>query len=267
MVNELIRVDDPTSYPNSLLTTIENSKQFFMSVFSETFKCSKTYYENTCDFYNKLLNEHATILKDICKRIIDLEGSCFVEGFHLSRVFDINAYLKDGIQLLSVDSYCKRMDNVFRKFGFNDLERNNLIRILKEYPQSGGTGRVGRISLFYPASNYVLWEHERDGLVYYYAETVGGEYAKMAFSNDPNNASVLNQLQSQGEQVITKFRFQLNALYSGITEIPREFSISQLIHAYIYSQLYRKLPADFVFIAQIDKDVFPEDIISTTIID
>lgn len=175
---------------------------------------------------------------------------------------DRDVYLKKGIEVLNPDSYCARMAVVFQKLGLDEIKKNIFVGKLKEYLQNSGEGRIGRISLFYPASNYIFERHGCEGYVRLYAETIGGEVAKQAFS-DGTCREMLELLQSAGEAVITRFRFQLKDLYFGTSEFPREFSIAELVYTYLFNKEKGELPEDYLFLAQIKGRVPHENVIST----
>jgi hypothetical protein len=194
-------------------------------------------------------------------------GEYWVEGFHLSRVLNANTYRESGVEILSIESYLDRMDKVFELLGYTEKYRKQLYDIFIKFNQTSGSGRIGRLSLFYPDSDYALYKHDREGLVDYYAETVGGEYAKMALWDNTSARIVLEKLQSCGDKVITKVRYQLKSLFSKTTEISKEKVLSQIVYASLFADVFKSLPNDFIIISQIEKSIPADKVIYTRAIE
>ena len=89
----------------------------------------------------------------------------------------------------------------------------------------------------------------------------------MALWDNISARIVLEKLQSCGDKVITKVRYQLKSLFSQTTEIPKEKVLSQIVYASLYANVFKSLPNDFIIISQIEKSIPADKVIYTQAIE
>lgn len=248
MKDKIIDLEDLKTFPSELVNLINVKRKLFLKYFRAVIE-SGDIEESFIDSFG----EDETI---ILSQVNDILKGYNIIGYHISRICD-DTISQKGVKKLSDDYYLDYMRSVFIcKLGYSEQDTQKCIQLLENNLNLKNGQDRKCLSLFFPASRFLLYEKD-GGYLDLYGDCVGGEIAKITFSNFK---TVRRDLCGIGSAHIIKFIFPYDELTID-TEYPKNFVQKEILYFLSCLIFDDKLPYNALLLAQVDCDIQKENIL------
>ena len=243
---------------------IEDNPTLVMA-YAATFDPSKGFWVNVQAFDYRLFSQSRGRTIATAEQLISVAGDSWFEAYHITRLIDPNEIRNQGIDILDWENYHSRIESVLSSY--TDLKDPEIKRVLDrilEFYKEDGVGRLGHLSFFSPASDYVLYYHNGNSGGYYhlYGLTIGGELLEHSLRGNLEYESLFKLLSNMGTKYLVRFKFQLKDLFRNLCDYSYDLFMHTIAFAVLYCREHSSLPCDCLFVSHLQRPVLPENILS-----
>lgn len=248
-MHNLIKFDDYSTFPSHIIKYIRQHKNLLVDKsVKDILTFELRWVENIENNNSEFISFRDELANMLCE--------CSMEMYHLTKALSEDSFYKDGIQLLAPENYVRHMAETFNNLSLPSKWKDRYFDLIVNFANDSCqmAGREYRISLFAPASNELIYDENYIGM---YAAVIGGEFAKFAFKRD---REAYEKWKTYGTPLLIKTVIKFDSLIKESSEVNFDGSIIMFLRCVL--QYEKWLPMEkIVFIAQTDRDIFPQNII------